>query len=94
MLACGLGGWLAKLPGCRRPDADNQLRTACYEVLNSFITNVGLDELPSIAQLGAVIIERLEKTIQLQGQIVGADDRITLEEMQTSLAVVLGVGYP
>jgi importin subunit beta-1 len=70
------------------------LRTACYEVLNSFITNVGLDELPSIAQLGAVIIERLEKTIQLQGQIVGADDRITLEEMQTSLAVVLGVGYP
>ncbi|PUU83694.1 armadillo-type protein [Tuber borchii] len=80
----------ALLAATERPDADNQLRTACYEVLNSFITNVGQDELPSIAQLCTVIIERLEKTIQLQNQIVSPDDRITLEEMQTSLTVVMG----
>ncbi|RPB06149.1 ARM repeat-containing protein [Choiromyces venosus 120613-1] len=80
----------ALLTATERSDADNQLRTACYEVLNSFITNVGQDELPSIAQLCTVIIERLEKTIQLQNQIVSPDDRITLEEMQTSLTVVMG----
>lgn len=74
-----------------RPDADNQLRTACYEVLNSFVANVGQDELPSIAQLCTVIMERLEKTVALRTQIVSTDDRITLEEMQTSLAVVLMV---
>jgi importin subunit beta-1 len=71
-------------------DADNQLRTASYEVLSSFVSNVGDDEMPSIAQLSTVILERLEKTLGLRAQIVSADDRNTLEEMQTSLAVVLG----
>lgn len=79
----------ALLAATERADADNQLRTACYEVLNSFVANVGQDELPSIAQLCTVIMERLEKTVALRGQIVSTDDRITLEEMQTSLAVVL-----
>ncbi|KAH8153433.1 uncharacterized protein LAJ45_02245 [Morchella importuna] len=79
----------ALLAATERSDADNQLRTACYEVLNSFVANVGQDELPSIAQLCTVIMERLEKTVALRGQIVSTDDRITLEEMQTSLAVVL-----
>lgn len=73
-----------------RADADNQLRTACYEVLSSFVGNVGDDELPSVAQLEAVILERLEKTLQLRTQVVSADDRNTLEEMTTSLAVVMG----
>ncbi|KAI5851154.1 armadillo-type protein [Morchella snyderi] len=79
----------ALLAATERSDADNQLRTACYEVLNSFVANVGQDELPSIAQLCTVIMERLEKTVTLRSQIVSTDDRITLEEMQTSLAVVL-----
>jgi importin subunit beta-1 len=66
------------------------LRTASYEVLSSFVTNVGDDEMESIGQLSVVILDRLEKTLELQGQIVSADDRNTLEEMQTSLAVVMG----
>lgn len=87
-------GTKAKQTFIYRSDADNQLRTACYEVLNSFVANVGQDELPSIAQLCTVIMERLEKTVALRGQIVSTDDRITLEEMQTSLAVVLMVRIP
>lgn len=43
-----------------------------------------------MAQLSTVILERLKHTIQLRAQIVGADDRNTLEEMTTSLAVVMG----
>lgn len=70
-------------------DADNQLRTASYEVLSSFVGNVGDDEMATVAQLSTVILERLEKTIELRAQVVGADDRNTLEEMQTSLAVVM-----
>jgi len=80
----------ALLQATERADADNQLRTASYEVLSSFVSNVGDDEMPSIAQLSTVILERLEKTLGLRAQIVSADDRNTLEEMQTSLAVVLG----
>lgn len=51
--------------------------------------NVGQDQLPTIAHLCTVIIERLEKTVAMQNQVVSMDDKNTLEEMQTSLASVL-----
>ncbi|GAB1217861.1 hypothetical protein ATERTT37_007104 [Aspergillus terreus] len=72
-----------------RQDADNQLRTAGYEVLNSFVTNAANDSLPMVATLSDVIIKRLEHTIPMQQQVVSVEDRITLEEMQTSLTSVL-----
>ncbi|KAI9791370.1 MAG: karyopherin beta [Peltula sp. TS41687] len=75
-----------------RNDADGQLRTAAYEVLNSFVTNAANDTLPMVAKLSDVIIQRLENTIQMRNQIVSVDDRITLEEIQTSLtSVVLAI---
>lgn len=72
-----------------RPDADNQLRTAAYEVLNTFVQNAANDSLPAVASLSDVIIKRLEDTIPLQTQVVSVEDKITLEEMQTSLCTVL-----
>ncbi|OBT42352.1 hypothetical protein VE00_06477 [Pseudogymnoascus sp. WSF 3629] len=72
-----------------RPDADNQLRTAAYEVLNTFVMNAAQDSLPTVASLSDVILKRLEGTIPLQAQVVSVEDRITLEEMQTSLCSVL-----
>ncbi|KAF9887041.1 karyopherin beta [Aspergillus nanangensis] len=70
-------------------DADNQLRTAGYEVLNSFVTNAANDSLQMVGGLSDVIIQRLEHTIPMQQQVVSVEDRITLEEMQTSLTSVL-----
>jgi len=72
-----------------KPDADNQLRTAAYEVLGGFITNAANDSLPIVADLSNVIIQRLENSLQLQKQVVSIDDKITLEELQTGLAAVL-----
>ena len=72
-----------------RADADNQLRTAAYEVLNTFVQNAANDSLPAVASLSDVIIKRLEGTIPLQSQVVSVEDKITLEEMQTSLCTVL-----
>ncbi|KAL2220824.1 importin beta-1 subunit [Thermoascus aurantiacus ATCC 26904] len=72
-----------------RGDADNQLRTAAYEVLNAFVTNAANDSLPMVATLSDVIIQRLEQTVPMQQQVVSVEDRITLEEMQTSLTSVL-----
>lgn len=78
-----------------RTDADNQLRTAAYEVLNSFVTNAANDSLPIIANLSDVILQRLEQTVPMQQQVVSVEDRITLEELQTSLTSVLLVRtYP
>lgn len=72
-----------------RQDADNQLRTAGYEVLNSFITNAANDSLPMIANLSDLILQRLEQTIPMQQQVVSVEDRITLEEMQTGITSVV-----
>ena len=72
-----------------RGDADNQLRTAAYEVLNTFINNSANDSINLVGTLANVILERLEKSIQLQSQVVSVEDKLTLEEMQTSLASVV-----
>ena len=71
---------------------ENQLRMAAYEVLNTFITNAANDCLPIVAKLSDVIIERLENTIPMQHQIVSVEDRLTLEEIQTSLTSGVLVG--
>ncbi|KAI7639254.1 ARM repeat-containing protein, partial [Hortaea werneckii] len=68
---------------------DNQLRTAAYEVLNAFVTNAANDSVQMVASLSDVIIDRLEKSIPMQQQVVSVEDRLTLEEMQTSLTSVL-----
>ncbi|KAK8177833.1 armadillo-type protein [Phyllosticta citrichinensis] len=72
-----------------RADADNQLRTAAYEVLNSFTMNSANDSLNMVGHLSLVILERLEKTVPLQQQVVSVEDKMTLEEMQTSLVSVV-----
>ena len=76
-----------------RSDADNQLRMAAYEVLNAFVSNAANDSLHIVAKLSEIILERLEKTVPLQQQIVSVEDRITLEEVQTSLTSVLLVSF-
>ncbi|EPS41284.1 hypothetical protein H072_4856 [Dactylellina haptotyla CBS 200.50] len=81
----------ALLQATERQDADNQLRTASYEVLSSFVQNVGTDQIPNIGHLLTVLLTRLEKTNELQKQVVSTDDRVTLEEMQISLASVISV---
>ncbi|KAK3725473.1 karyopherin Kap95 [Vermiconidia calcicola] len=68
---------------------DNQLRTAAYEVLNAFVTNAANDSVQMVASLSDVIIDRLEKTIPMQSQVVSVEDRLTLEEIQTSLTSVV-----
>lgn len=69
--------------------SNNQLRTAAYEVLCSFITNAANDSLPIVAKLSTLIIQRFEQTVPMQQQVVGLEDRLMLEEVQISLASVL-----
>ncbi|KAI4866648.1 ARM repeat-containing protein [Hypoxylon rubiginosum] len=69
--------------------AETAVRTTSYEVLGAFVQHAATDSFPSIAQLSDVIIKRLEDTIPMQSQVVSIEDRIALEEMQTSLSTVL-----
>ncbi|CAK7274548.1 karyopherin Kap95 [Sporothrix epigloea] len=69
--------------------AESAVRTAAYEVLSTFVVNAAQDSLQDIANLSDVILKRLEETIPLQSQVVSVEDKITLEDMQTSLCTVL-----
>lgn len=62
--------------------------------MNAFVTSAANDSLSVVANLSNVVLERLEKTIQLQQQVVSVDDKLTLEEMQTSLISVVIVRRP
>ena len=77
-----------------RNDADGPLRTAAYEVLYSLVTYSATDVLPLVADLSNVILRRLDSTVSMQNQIVSVEDRLTLEEIQTSLTSVLLVRMP
>ncbi|KAI0602571.1 ARM repeat-containing protein [Biscogniauxia sp. FL1348] len=69
--------------------SETTVRTTSYEVLSAFVQHAATDSFPSIAQLSDVIIKRLEETIPMQSQVVSIEDKIALEEMQTSLSTVL-----
>lgn len=72
-----------------RPECETAVRTAAYEVLNTFIQNSANDSLQALGSLSELIIKRLEETVPLQSQVVSIEDKMTLEEMQTSLCTVL-----
>lgn len=68
---------------------DNMLRTAAYEVLNAFVTNAANDSVQMVASLSEVVIDRLEKTVPMLQQVVSVEDKLTLDEIQTSLSSVI-----
>ncbi|KAI0130123.1 armadillo-type protein [Xylariales sp. AK1849] len=72
-----------------RAEAETSVRTTAYEVLSAFVQHAAMDSFPAVASLSDVIITRLEETIPLQSQVVSIEDKIALEEMQTSLNTVL-----
>lgn len=73
----------------QRSDCDSAVRVAAYEVLSAFVNYSAAESLQPIASLVDVIIKRLEDTIPLQTQVVSVDDKMTLEDMQSSLCTVL-----
>ncbi|KAL2021008.1 hypothetical protein VTK56DRAFT_7782 [Thermocarpiscus australiensis] len=72
-----------------RMDCEPAVRTAAYEVLNVFVQNAANDSLSAIASLSTVVLQRLEETVPLQQQVVSVEDKIILEDMQTSLCTVM-----
>jgi importin subunit beta-1 len=57
--------------------------------LNAFVLNSAYDSLPAVANLTEVILSRLQATIPMQQQVVSVEDKLSLEEMQTSLCSVV-----
>ena len=79
----------ALMQATERPDADSGVRTAAYEVLNIFIANAGSSSLETVAQVNDKILQRLESSIPLRQQALSVEDRLTLDDIQTSLCTVI-----
>lgn len=75
----------------KRNGQDNGVRTAAYEVLNTFITNAAANSLGTVAQMSEIILQRLHDTLPMRQQALSVDDILTLDEMQTSLCTVVMV---
>lgn len=72
-----------------RNDIDSSVRTAAYEVLNSFVMNSANSSMRVVAELSEVILQRLQETIPLRQQVVSVEDKLVLDDMQTSLCSVV-----
>ena len=72
-----------------RQDADNELHTASYEILNSLILNSANDSLDMIAALSNLTTQGLEQTIPMQQQVVSTEDNTLVEGKQVSLISVI-----
>ena len=72
-----------------KEDANQQVRTAAYEVLGGFVSNSANDSRPLVENLTGEITNRLRATIPYQQQLVGIEEKMALEELQVSLASVL-----
>lgn len=72
-----------------RSDADGGVRTAAYEVLNIFISHAASESLQTVAQVNDKVLQRLESSIPLRQQALTVEDRLTLDDIQTSLCTVI-----
>eukprot|EP00741_Cyanophora_paradoxa_P021338 tig00021348_g20597.t1 len=73
-----------------REDATEcNLRSSAYEAINVLIQNCAQDVFPILTQIVPVIVERLERTFNMQ--IVSADDKEQQNELQALLCGVLQI---
>ncbi|KAJ2909493.1 karyopherin Kap95 [Coemansia aciculifera] len=68
---------------------ENNSRTSAYETMAILAQTGPKDTVPTIGKLGVAILDRLDTTIASANQVVGADERLALGELQSNLLNVL-----
>ncbi|KAH6575430.1 hypothetical protein BASA60_005017 [Batrachochytrium salamandrivorans] len=68
---------------------DPHLRASVYEAMATLINNCANDSLGSVQNLTTMMLSRLGETVNMQNQLVGADDRRVHCEFQANLCSVL-----
>jgi importin subunit beta-1 len=79
----------ALLQAASRSDNENSCRASAYEALSTLVVFSSADVQNIVMSLSSEVLNRLQATITLQQQIVGADDRANLEELQINLLGLL-----
>lgn len=72
-----------------RQENDASSRASAYEALSTLVIFSANDVLDTVRELATQIMQRLEATLAMQQQIVGVEDRTSLEELQINLLSLL-----
>eukprot|EP00158_Paraphelidium_tribonemae_P009976 Partr_v1_DN29017_c0_g2_i8_m58624 putative importin len=73
----------------RSDGAESNLRANTYEALSSLILYAANDCITHVEKATLAILERLEASIAMEGQILGQDDKSQLADLQVSLCGVV-----
>ena len=73
--------------------AESNVRSVIYEGVSSLVSTCAKDCFPTVEKLTLAVVERLEHTSRMQDQIVGADEKRVMLEIQANLCSVLTVYF-
>ncbi|CAM9022988.1 hypothetical protein WICANDRAFT_81407 [Wickerhamomyces anomalus NRRL Y-366-8] len=72
-----------------RSDNEYSARASAYEALSTLVLFSAKDVMPIINNIASEVLSRIDQTLQLQSQIVTADDKYNLEELQSNILSLL-----
>ncbi|KAH7099422.1 karyopherin Kap95 [Auriculariales sp. MPI-PUGE-AT-0066] len=72
-----------------RSTNENNFRTSAYEAIVSFVTHAAADTLPVVSTVILTVLARMEHLLQIQGELLGTDDRNNWNDLQGNLASVV-----
>ncbi|KAJ1539461.1 karyopherin beta [Cladochytrium tenue] len=75
-------------PG-RPGSTDANVRATVYEAVAALVGSCAKDCYPVVTELAAEMVKRLQATIAMQHELVNADDRTSLQELQGNICSVL-----
>ncbi|GAA6005310.1 karyopherin beta [Rhodotorula paludigena] len=68
---------------------ESNSRNSAYEALSTLATHAPADCLPVVSKLVIAVLDRSEALLAVQGQLIGADDRNSYNELQVNICSVL-----
>ncbi|KAI0314478.1 karyopherin Kap95 [Amylostereum chailletii] len=68
---------------------ESNFRTSAYEAITSFVQQATPDVLRVVQETALAILQRMEHLLNVQNQIVGADDRNNWNDLQSNLCSVI-----
>jgi importin subunit beta-1 len=79
----------ALMPLSDKPTNDNNSRSAAYQTISAFVASAPQDMFQVVHEVAMEMINRQERYIAAQNQLVGADDRQNWNNVQSSICTVI-----
>ncbi|THH07579.1 hypothetical protein EW145_g3285 [Phellinidium pouzarii] len=68
---------------------ESNFRTSAYEALASYVTHAGPESITVVQNTALATLSRMDQLLNMQGQLLGIDDRNNWNELQSNLCSVL-----